>query len=671
MIKMTSDIKNYKLPSGLQTFIADTYDVVPEFDPALIIIDTIKANGLNIRYIRPYRWCYLDRLSLDATITSNNEKEKVNLLSLCSQRANTVHKLVSNALIGALSLRVFECMSRAFDWVDKQGRGVELFTLESAKGLYRDYTEQLRHRMQLSNVGVKKDGAIGYPSAFRNQLSMAFICSAATGFDISTVQSWAYRIPQKDKGRSHALSAPKTTETEHVVAHAMHTRFFTAFSDAILNNVPPPVVVKLSDLGFEDVIFYSKKSNSANGWTRGGGKDLRADWMPYFFRREGVFQGTVKEFNELLVANRIESIGNDVASYQKRQLNAQAFTEADLKYMANLATRHFGYLLLAEAGSNASTLATIDCSKTRLDKELGAARLLAVKGRAGYEQQDQHVHRHFTQTVWKRYLELRGWMVQRLRDKGLGAPQNGLFLLSWQPQREPHTLLRASNIRECKLWPNDGPALATRAARKHKTVNIIEGSGGNVALASAMQAASPQTIERHYAHKNVIEATQHMSDYFELQAKSAALRHSGVEPVRIIEDGEDTSTGRCDVPEIEGPKLVEGYETTGIEPRCGAPLTCLFCVHFGLHATEEDLVRLLTIQRWVEVQTQLYASNLDEGFAKYSPYIEKIDQVFDELPKSSEEHAELVRHSKTLFAEGSRDPYWAAKINALLDLEAV
>src|SRR5690606_39868507 len=103
---------------------------------------------------------------------------------------------------------------------------------------------------------------------------------------------------------------------------------------------------------------------------------------------------------------------------------------------------------------------------------------------------------------------------------------------------------------------------------------------------------------------------------------------------------------------------------------CSSDL-CLFCVHFGLHATEEDLVRLLTIQRWVEVQTQLYASNLDEGFAKYSPYIEKIDQVFDELPKSSEEHAELVRHSKTLFAEGSRDPYWAAKINALLDLEAV
>lgn len=667
----TTDNQLYTLPSGLQTLNLGDYDIAPEFDPALIIVDTKANSSLKIRYIRPYRWCYLDRLSLDATVTSLKEIVKVNLLSLCPRRAKIVHKLIADVLIGSLNPRVFECMSRSFDWIDQLGRGSELFTLESIKGLYRDYTEQLRHYIQLSNVGDKATGAIGYPTAFRNQLSMAFICAAATGFDSRTVQSWAYRIPQRDRGPSRALSAPKTTENEHVVAHAMHTRFFTALSDAILNNAPPPAVVELTDLGFEDVIFYNKKSNSANGWTSGGGKNLRTDWMPYFYGREGFFQGSLKEFNELLVANVIEPIKDPSGLYRGRQRNAQAFPEADLKYMANLATRHFGYLLLAEAGTNASTLATVDCSQARLDKELGASRLLAVKGRAGYEQQDQFVDRRFTQTVWKRYLELREWMMQRLRDKGFEAPKNGLFLLAYQFHRAPYSLLKASSIRQCGLWPNNGPALATREARKHKTVNIIEGSDGNVALASAMQAVSLQTIERHYAHKNVIEATRHMSDYFELQAKSAALRYAGIKPIRIIQDGENTSTGRCDAPEIEGPKLIEGFETTGIEPRCGAPLTCLFCVHFGLHAQEEDLVRLLTIQRWVEVQTQLYASNIDEGFTKYSPYIERIEQVFDELPKSSEKLAELVRRTKVLFDEGKRDLYWVARINALLDLEAV
>lgn len=668
---MMTVIQLYKLPNGLQILTSDGHDIAPEFDPSLIVIDMGHNGGLNIRYIRPYRWCYLDRLSLDATVTSLKERDKVNLLSLCPQRAKIVRKLVSSVLAGSINRRVFEVMSGAFDWIDNQGRDVELFALESAKRLYSDYTGQLRHRMQLSNVGAKVAGAIGYPTACRNQLSMAFICAAATGLDTNTVQSWTYRIPQKDRGPSRALTAPKTTENEHVVAHAMHTRFFTAFSNAILNNALPPVVVELSDIGFEDVVFYNKKSNSANGWTCGGGKDLRTDWMPYFYGRDGYFQGNLKEFNELLAANFIESIKSQPDIYKTRQRNAQAFPKADLNYMANLATRHFGYLLLAEAGSNASTLATVDCSQTRLDKELGASRLLAVKGRAGYEQQDQFVDRRFTQTVWKRYLELREWMAQRIREKGFEAPQNGLFLVSYQPHREPYTPLRANNIKQCGLWPSDGPALATREARKHKTVNIIEGSGGNVALASAMQAVSHQTIERHYAYKNVIEATQHMSDYFALQAKSASLRYAGVKPVRIIEDGENTSTGHCDAPEIEGPKLVEGFEGTGIKPRCGAPITCLFCVHFGLHALEEDFVRLLTIQHWVEVQTQLYASNIDEDFTKYSPYIERIDQVFDELPKSSKELAELVNRSKVLFTQGKRDQYWNARINALLDLEAV
>ena len=119
---MTTDTQLYKLPSGLQTLTSDDYDIAPEFDPALTIIDMGTNGGLNIRYIRPYRWCYLDRLSLDTTVTSLKEIVKVNLLSLCSQRAKIVHKLVSSILIGSLNPRVFERMSGAFDWIDQQNR---------------------------------------------------------------------------------------------------------------------------------------------------------------------------------------------------------------------------------------------------------------------------------------------------------------------------------------------------------------------------------------------------------------------------------------------------------------------------------------------------------------------------------------------------------------------
>lgn len=667
---MTTAPQLYVLPNDLKTLTSDGYDAAPTFDPALIVIDTETYGGLKVRYIRPYRWCYLDRLSLDETVISSKERKKVNLSSLCPRRVEIVRKLITSTLNGSINQDITSRMSTTFDWIDQQGRGGELFSLESAKGLYRDYTEQLRHRMQLSNVGFKKKGTIGYKLANDYQLCMALICAAAIGFKSSTVRNWAYRIPQRGNGPSRRTPAPKVTETEHAVAHALHTRFFTAFSDAILRNTPPPVVVELSDIGFEDIIFYQENNNSANGWVRGR-KGLRTDWMPYFYGREGVFQGNLKAFDEFLAANGIESFGTESTPYRRLQRHAKEFSDLTRKYMANVATRHFGYLLIAEAGTNASTLATVDCSRTQLEKVLGASRLLAVKGRAGYEQQDQYVDRRFTQTTWKRYLDLRDWMKQRLGEKGHEAPRNGLFLLRMKCGKEPYYALGAHNMMQCSLWPNNGPALATREARKHKTVNILESSGGNVALASAMQVASTQTIQRHYSYKNVIEAAKQMSDYFEMQAKSAALRQAGVETFRIIEIGEDTSTGRCDVPAVEGPQLIEGFEDIGIEPRCGAPLTCLFCIHFGVHAIEEDLVRLLTIKRWVEVQTQLYASNIDDIFAKYGPYIQRIDQVFEELPKSSEVLFELVRRVKKRFAEGKRDPYWFAKTKALLDLETV
>jgi len=673
MKKTTTDLHPYKLPSGLQVFNIDGHDVVPEFNPTLIILD-LGVNQASARFVRAYRWCYLNRLSLNASLDSLKEKEKVNLSSLCHQRVDIVRKLVSAALVGSINLRVIGTnLSVAFDWIDRHGRGGDLLNLESAKRLYRDYTEYLRHRMQLSNAGDKKAGAIGYNNANRHQRGMAYICASATGYERNTVRSWAYRIPRSTRGLYSAVQ-PKLTETEHVIAHAMHTRFFNAYSDAILNNSPPPVTIKLSDLGFEDIIFYNQYSNSANGWARGCKKDLRVDWMPYFYGRNGVFQGTPKEFDDFIAGYGIEPLRhghNFSSSYKIRQRRAQAFSDPDLRYLANMATRHFGYLLLAEAGTNASTLATLDCSRTRLEKLLGATRLLAVKGRAGYEQQDQFVDRRFAQTTWKRQLELREWMAKRLREEGHAAPQKGLFLLRLKHGMDPFYPLSSLNMTLLSLWPKHGPSLATREARKHKTINIIEGSGGNVALASAMQFASPQTIERHYAHKNEIEAAKQISEFFELQAKSAYLRQIGIKPVRIINDGEDTSTGRCDAVEIEGPQLIEGYETIGITPRCSAPLTCLFCVHFGLHSMEEDLVRLLSIKRWVEVQTQLYASNIDEGFAKYSPYIERIDQIFEELPTGSEELAQLVKTAKTRFAEGTRDRYWVAKTNALLDLRGI
>src|SRR5690606_17950217 len=104
------------------------------------------------------------------------------------------------------------------------------------------------------------------------------------------------------------------------------------------------------------------------------------------------------------------------SAFKRLQNNNSEFSPVVLQTMANIATRHFGYLMLAESGCNAQHLASIDCNQTRLEKVIGLARSRAIKGRAGFEDQHQFIDARFAQTCWKKYLRLRAWMSSRVEN---------------------------------------------------------------------------------------------------------------------------------------------------------------------------------------------------------------------------------------------------------------
>lgn len=653
---MTSETITYTLPQ-LKTLLTNSFDVAPEFKPELTCLE--QPQGKSPRFWLPYRACYLDRRSLDSEIKSQNERQKVNLSSLCEKRVCLIHPIVKDLLEGHPGIPFFRWIENALDWIDRQQRSAELYSLEGARRLYKDYTEHLRHRVRLSNVG-DTNRSIGYPMAHTLQSALAYLLAKTCGLDVKVVQSWAILIPQK-KGGQNDLPAPATTADEHKLAYALHQRFFEAFSQAVLNNIVPPAVVKLEDLGFEDLIFYSRSGNNAGGWSIKK-MGARTDWKPFFYRREGVFEADHKAFNALLAEHNILPITSE--GFTQLQRKNCHFSQSTTRELANHATRHFAHLLLAEAGSNAAHLASINCEKVRLDKAIGLAKTRAIKGRASFEQQEQHVDINFAHTTWRQYLRLRDWMTQQLE----APPPLGLFLLSARSAQVPHSFLTAASMQQLPLWPANAPSLVTRPARKHKSVNLLEGSGGNTALVAGMQYATTNTIERHYSFKNREEAAKVMSDYFAAQAKAAELRHMGILPMRIIESGEKTHTGICDSDE-DGPKLIKGFEALAIEPRCGSPITCIFCVHFGMHADLEDILRLLTIKLWVEVQSRRSSNNIDEHFQKFAPYINRIQQMLDQFSVISGEASQIVKQATDRFERGERDHYWGAKINALLDME--
>ncbi|PUA27430.1 MAG: hypothetical protein B0W54_12680 [Cellvibrio sp. 79] len=655
---MKANTAIYVIPE-LHTLPANSFDVAPEFKPELTVID--YKSRRSVRYARVYRVCYLDRCSIDPSITSFIERNKVNVLSLCAKRVVLMKLFVKGLLEGHPSIPDFSRIEMALDWIDEQKRSAELHTLEGARKLYRDYTDYLRHRLRLSKVGSAAQ-AIAHGAAQKRQSSMAYICGLACEHDPSVVRNWAIRIPQKNNGPNE-LPAPVTTADEHALAHALHLRFFDAFSKAVLNGAAPPVVVELADLGFEDLIYYNLHANNSGGWPKSN-KRADNDWKPYFYRRDGVFQGEYKEFRALLQERDISPMPH--SQFVTLRENNLRFSPSELRILANHATRHFGYLLLGEAGNNASHLASINCQHDRLDKALGLASTRAIKGRAGYEKQYQFVDTRFAQTTWRQYVRLRHWMTRQLES----PPELGLFILPRKSTGDPHSVLSITSLPQLPLWPANAPSLATRPARKHKSVNLLEGSGGNTALVAGMQFARPQTISRHYAFKSLEDAMKVLNQYFAAQARAAEIRQMGIEVVRIIEGGETTHSGACDS-KVDDPRLIPGLEAIDIEPRCGAPVTCIFCVHFALHANTEDILRLLTMKVWIEVQSRLKSIHIDNHFRKFLPYANRIEQITEELFKMNGVVSELVTEAFTRFERGERDPYWTAKINALLEVEGI
>ncbi|MDF1694112.1 MAG: hypothetical protein P1U47_17210 [Zhongshania sp.] len=661
---MNSDYAAYALPK-LNTFNIDNFDEAPEFTAENTLIDTGSANsrnGSHTRYIRIYRPCYLDRRRLNPNVTSTTELAKVNLLSLCESRSILIKAIAKDYLIGKPGTPPFVDIETAFDWVDARERSSELNTVEGARMIYRDFTNALRHQIRLPNTNEELK-SIGNKTAQGRQRAMAYIACIACHRDIKVVQSWAILIAQR-KLRENELPAPITTANEHALAYELHSRLFYAFSEAVIKNAPPPVIVEFADLGFEDLIFYNKNVNNHRGW-RKYSKNEKADWMPHFYRRDGLFDGTPDEFNTLLTELDLEPLSNSTArTFKSAKLNNKRIGTSSLRILANNAVRHFGYLLLAEAGNGAAELASINFSEARLDKTAGLAGIRTIKSRADHETQNQYIDLRFSKTTWKQYLKLRSTMSLLIEN----PPQKGLFTIGRRKSDTSYTLLGDTSMREVSYWPIGAPSLATRPARKHKTVNLVDGSGGNISLVAALQSATVGTIERHYAFKNRIEAAEVMSKYFVAQGAAAALRFSGVTPLRIIEHGDSMNTGHCDVNEEDGPRLIEGFSELDFEPRCSAPITCFFCVHFGLHADEEDFLRLLTIKQWIKVQSCVVSTNIDQHYKKYAPYLNRIEQIIEALPLENDRYAAILLAAQKRFMRGERDQYWNAKINGIIEM---
>jgi hypothetical protein len=204
--------------------------------------------------------------------------------------------------------------------------------------------------------------------------------------------------------------------------------------------------------------------------------------------------------------------------------------------------------------------------------------------------------------------------------------------------------------------------------RKGGSYHYLDITGGDIGYTAAILGNSHASARKHYAYKQQEDSATELHQFFEKFKESCSVKATESPiPTRVVEGSPKINTGRCTATEDEAPQLIEGFTTDAPEVNCGAPIVCFFCVHFGIHADEEDLTRLLSVREFVTVQSKSKSRNMNEHFMKFGPIIDRIDEIIDQFEEFHPSAEKIVQAARDNVINGELDPYWSARINALID----
>jgi len=648
---------------NITKYTADSADNSPNIlHPECSIIQYAKQK----ENIYAFRVCYRDRASLNEEIKGKN-RLLINKATLSKFRTYIVSQWIRDALEGNITLGTSRHIEQFFDWIDKNGLSDRLEVPEGIEAIYKSYTEHLYHLIRLSKAGEKK--GIKRGTAFGKQKAARLIAHYATGKQQAVIEHWA---PYIHSNKNRQAPQPRLHDHEVPLAAELHLRFFNAYTNCVLNNLPKPLVIDIDDLGFPKLVIYSSGVHSHNDWgeksslNRSPQVDVR--WMKYAFTRDGLIPHwpavrALAEKDGIILGSSGENNQASKQFVQAVRAHKGSFNSYTQRLFANRAALHFGHLLLYYAGLNASHLDSIDFSKTRLDKELGSNRIVAIKGRSLQEAQSHTLDSRFVHTIWKQYLQLREWMVRRAPGH---VADEGIFTLPTEIGNSV-AYVESDKLRSGIFWPEGGPSLATRVAKKYKTTSMLEDTKGDIALVALATSTSVRTVEKHYSFKTAEDASRELTVFFNAMMESARLRVSGKAEAPVTGSGKKIPVGRCTGETTADTKQIAGFDERAPKPRCGAPLTCFFCESFGFHADEQDILRILSVKEWIIYQSQDKSRNVDEHAKKFLPIIYRIDEIISAFTDRDKASLSVVEQARQRISLGILDPYWNNKINALID----
>lgn len=590
--------------------------------------------------------CYLRRHS--AKRKSNGGGRKVDRASFSQKRAERVR-----ALIGYLSeefahggrrATTLRIMTQLFvtslmGWADANGYSDVLDGEPTGRPAFREYNAHLQERVARNSISVNtgaqhQNYALDLLGGFLN------IDDLHRGINLLR-----YDMQAKESTR------PPCEDAQSKVL-ALCEALFNGFTELVLEGKLYPFRLTMPKyLGWPDNnlwIFPTHKWCLPPHQVGNRNKLGKPYWAyNYVDGRLATIQELLPHFgdnnantcNAVLRAKSCISAGNaDLHNHSRQDRAVAAHTAFVLLFIANTAMNLAQVLELPWDG----------------DYEVGIERqgFRVIKGRAGNRVVYFEITAAFLPTL-KRYLQLRNYLLN-------GAACDRLFFSMGPNQVGPPSKMKDYAIDNLfgilRMIDPRLPKINPREWRAAKSDWLIRHS--DPATAALVLQNSESTVLRAYAAGSETIHVQEMSNFFERVAD--LVMNKGQTIVRGVE----LAVGACS--SFGAPHPVEG--NVPVAPDCRGPEGCLFCDKFRVHADERDTRKLLSCRYCIQQTSHLAAS--EEHFQRlFGPILDRIQQILDEVNRRVAGMVERVRLE--IEEEGELDPYWAGKLEMLMELELV
>lgn len=321
------------------------------------------------------------------------------------------------------------------------------------------------------------------------------------------------------------------------------------------------------------------------------------------------------------------------------------------------------YLMVLATGQNESVLLGLKANELEINRLNKTTYQVGKKGRAkGKEIIVEMGSEH--KPIFEKYLAVRKII----------APPNNPFLF---PDCQPESNKAVNSTKPLsKLWIQalGGKVFKARALRRfyaRKMGKVAQQMGvhaGDVnGIISMMLQNEPQTATQ-YSVETLEQMAEPLSNFLG-QLHDACIEKSRTEhtiKVHMKEHREadrTTASGACESESGLSAELAEGFTELVTQPVCGQWESCLFCKHYGAHADEIDLKKLLSLKAVIET----LHIGMDEGdFAhRFAALLHRIEEVIKAMLHKNPSLTSRVEAIKAACAVGDLDEFWAVYMRTL------